>query len=142
MSKTNTNEDIKKEFYKNCSFIDGKFTYEQSDGRMGIDLERVFSWIESKLHQKELSVIEKVDNYKHLIYWLADCYQVNFEEFRPEPNMPKWKHEAFMNFSTVQGFSLRQKVKTLSEQKTEKEKISKALEDILTQLKPNKEVKE
>lgn len=52
-----------------------------------------------------------------VIYWLAKAYQDNYDEFmKKDPNSEEWRHEAYMNFSTVQGLNMRLLVEKLANQ--------------------------
>lgn len=75
---------------------------------------------------------EEKEALKHLCYWLAGLYQVNFDKFNLKPNMPKWKEKAFMIFSTVQTTKMRIFVKQLSQNKYDPNMAIKAMEIFTT----------
>ena len=73
---------------------------------------------------------EETEDLRHLVYFLASVYQENFNKFRPEPDMPKWKEKAFMSFSTIQGSGNRNNIEKLSKQKYSQERVKRAVEQL------------
>jgi len=81
--------------------------------------KEVLREVEKKGKQKEKELIQ-------IIYFLAGCYQENFETFYGNPALT----DAYMKFATIQGFSSRMLVKKLSEGKIDQKLLNKAMDDL------------